>query len=611
MESEISALKEKNNQDKKAIDLLINDGENSIEELNKRISVQSQEMSELHAENKKLKSKIQEKIDIIQSNMDENQGLKQAVETMKNTIEQMRQRGHCDKYYNLNLNSSIENNKSLQYELECEGYLNRNTSIINKTIPSTQYNQQTQHQDFDLNETTSDDFFINSRKYGDAAHQHEEDTPRYDAAEEQDGHAAAQEQNGQAVAQEQDGHVAAHEHDGHVATHEQDGHVMAHEWDGHVVAHERDRHVTAYEQEAYVTDSCSTLSNTLAQLQEQLDNIQKQLKGLQKSITPQEIKTASAQIPNVTQGKNINIFTVGDSHVRDLKTIMESKLPKNLSVDHSFIPGGRFHDISSKCIKKYENCDHLIVMAGTNDIGKTSFKEIKTHIENIIIKFKDSKIHLVLVPDRFDKVTMNLDIKILNDKIKTLVKDYKNITIYHTTSIVDSWDYCDNIHFGPNGKEKLSNAICKEILSTMHHQNLSSTNKRKFTKSKSNVFRREVNYYSKPNDHRNAHSNKEYYSSEHHKYSSTKPNKRKSNQSFCGQEEYFYSNPNYQPKNYNLKNNYQYHFSNPNYHKGTYSNKVYYNSALQFPPLRAPPLGNSSLPYGNQYSNGYNHRHCF
>ncbi|KAI5696255.1 hypothetical protein M8J75_010449 [Diaphorina citri] len=297
-------------------------------------------------------------------------------------------------------------------------------------------------------------------KYGDAAHQHEEDTPRYDAAEEQDGHAAAQEQNGQAVAQEQDGHVAAHEHDGHVAaheqdghvaTHEQDGHVMAHEWDGHVVAHERDRHVTAYEQEAYVTDSCSTLSNTLAQLQEQLDNIQKQLKGLQKSITPQEIKTASAQIPNVTQGKNINIFTVGDSHVRDLKTIMESKLPKNLSVDHSFIPGGRFHDISSKCIKKYENCDHLIVMAGTNDIGKTSFKEIKTHIENIIIKFKDSKIHLVLVPDRFDKVTMNLDIKILNDKIKTLVKDYKNITIYHTTSIVDSWDYCDNIHFGPNG----------------------------------------------------------------------------------------------------------------------------------------------------------------
>ncbi|KAI5733134.1 hypothetical protein M8J76_008091 [Diaphorina citri] len=224
---------------------------------------------------------------------------------------------------------------------------------------------------------------------------------------------------------------------------------------------------------------------------------------------------------------------------------MESKLPKNLSVDHSFIPGGRFHDISSKCIKKYENCDHLIVMAGTNDIGKTSFKEIKTHIENIIIKFKDSKIHLVLVPDRFDKVTMNLDIKILNDKIKTLVKDYKNITIYHTTSIVDSWDYCDNIHFGPNGKEKLSNAICKEILSTMHHQNLSSTNKRKFTKSKSNVFRREVNYYSKPNDHRNAHSNKEYYSSEHHKYSSTKPNKRKSNQSFCGQEEYFYSNPNY------------------------------------------------------------------
>ncbi|KAI5709040.1 hypothetical protein M8J76_008767 [Diaphorina citri] len=287
-------------------------------------------------------------------------------------------------------------------------------------------------------------------KHGDAAHQHEEDTPRYDAAEEQDGHAAAQEQNGQVVAQEQDGHVAAHEHDGHVAAHEQDGHVATHEQDGHVVAHERDRHVTAYEQEAHVTDSCSTLSNTLAQLQEQLNNIQKQLKGLQKSITPQEIKTASAQIPNVTQGKNINIFIVGDSHVRDLKTIMESKLPKNLSVDHSFIPGGRFHDISSKCIKKYENCDHLIVMAGTNDIGKTSFKEIKTHIENIIIKFKDSKIHLVLVPDRFDKVTMNLDIKILNDKIKTLVKDYKNITIYHTTSIVDSWDYCDNIHFGPN-----------------------------------------------------------------------------------------------------------------------------------------------------------------
>ncbi|KAI5739011.1 hypothetical protein M8J77_013822 [Diaphorina citri] len=291
----------------------------------------------------------------------------------------------------------------------------------------------------------------NRVKHGDAAHQHEEDTPRYDAAEEQDGHAAAQEQNGQVVAQEQDGHVAAHEHDGHVAAHEQDGHVATHEQDGHVVAHERDRHVTAYEQEAHVTDSCSTLSNTLAQLQEQLDNIQKQLKGLQKSITPQEIKTASAQIPNVTQGKNINIFIVGDSHVRDLKTIMESKLPKNLSVDHSFIPGGRFHDISSKCIKKYENCDHLIVMAGTNDIGKTSFKEIKTHIENIIIKFKDSKIHLVLVPDRFDKVTMNLDIKILNDKIKTLVKDYKNITIYHTTSIVDSWDYCDNIHFGPNG----------------------------------------------------------------------------------------------------------------------------------------------------------------
>ncbi|KAG8325575.1 hypothetical protein J6590_064357 [Homalodisca vitripennis] len=75
----------------------------------------------------------------------------------------------------------------------------------------------------------------------------------------------------------------------------------------------------------------------------------------------------------------------------------------------SFIrPGAKFGQVT-ELNKELSNDDHLLVIAGTNNIGSTSIEQLLKDVQTLIKNSKHTNLVLATVPMRFD--TPNLDLK--------------------------------------------------------------------------------------------------------------------------------------------------------------------------------------------------------
>uniref|UniRef100_A0A8D8Z841 Uncharacterized protein n=1 Tax=Cacopsylla melanoneura TaxID=428564 RepID=A0A8D8Z841_9HEMI len=160
-----------------------------------------------------------------------------------------------------------------------------------------------------------------------------------------------------------------------------------------------------------------------------------------------------------------NIFLIGDSHTRDLKPIMISKLPEQCYI-RSFVKPGKSIKYLVDNIKPQLIIPgtQVIFFAGTNDVFRTPWSDIESSLHKLHKKLKEFQVMFILIPPRYDIRKINIHISKLNSLIKNQINNFSNFTYLNPSPIVPISSFRhDMIHLDRKGKHLLCNQIILKL----------------------------------------------------------------------------------------------------------------------------------------------------
>uniref|UniRef100_A0A8D8ZYY7 Uncharacterized protein n=1 Tax=Cacopsylla melanoneura TaxID=428564 RepID=A0A8D8ZYY7_9HEMI len=159
------------------------------------------------------------------------------------------------------------------------------------------------------------------------------------------------------------------------------------------------------------------------------------------------------------------ILIIGDSHCRNLKDLLSKELPSPFHVSVNFKPGGTFHDVAKLCVTSDPPYEHVIVIAGTNDVCRSTWSSVENAVYDISETFRHSKVHLVLTPPRANYTPMNKYINTFNYHLREISKKLNNVQYIETQFLFHFNDYAfDNLHLNRSGKIKLCRTLRHAIV---------------------------------------------------------------------------------------------------------------------------------------------------
>lgn len=185
--------------------------------------------------------------------------------------------------------------------------------------------------------------------------------------------------------------------------------------------------------------------------------------SLQKCISVAETSKGTPAVTDQRQRTLVGLF--GDSHVRNLRTLLVKQLPHTYDIHAHFKPGGTLQEVANNLGEDNLKFDKICVIAGTNDVCHSTWTQVENAILQIRATFKDREIMYVLTPPRGEKSIMNKYIKIFNNNVKDLIKKLDNVSWIEVSYLLKYEDFVfDKIHLNRMGKIKLCKTICKHIL---------------------------------------------------------------------------------------------------------------------------------------------------
>ncbi|KAI5696935.1 hypothetical protein M8J75_002566 [Diaphorina citri] len=180
--------------------------------------------------------------------------------------------------------------------------------------------------------------------------------------------------------------------------------------------------------------------------------------------------------PPIEIQEKVDVLLIGDHHANQLKSTLIKYIPKNWSIKEKIVDDADFPKLSTT--KDSTACTHLIIMAGTHDIQKTPMYEIKEAIDKIIKTYKSTYTHFIQIPERYDDLNLNYHINRVNKSLQSHLSKYQNkreITIYKTKEIINSWDFNEKTKINQNGMNKLCYVIRQKIEERYPNEHQSTT----------------------------------------------------------------------------------------------------------------------------------------
>lgn len=178
--------------------------------------------------------------------------------------------------------------------------------------------------------------------------------------------------------------------------------------------------------------------------------------------------------PESTPTRPENIFLIGDSHVRDLKEILLSKIPEKCYIRSFFYPGKDIEYIVNN-IKPNLLIPgtQVILFAGTNDVFRNSWAMIRSTIDKLNKKLKNFQVLLILIPQRYDVKKINSHINRLNTLIKRHIAQFPNFSFIDPSHSVQITHYSprDMLHIERKGKQLLCNRIVMKLYNKINTEN--------------------------------------------------------------------------------------------------------------------------------------------
>lgn len=178
--------------------------------------------------------------------------------------------------------------------------------------------------------------------------------------------------------------------------------------------------------------------------------------------------------------RKIKLSIVGDSHVHNLKHLLQKTFPANFDIECYAKSGACVNDLCTTDVRQHGPEDVVVLVVGTNDVCKTSWSSLETSFSKLIEKFKVCKLVVMLVPTRRNSAEFNTHIHSLNLKISNLLKK-KGVTYVNPASVLKNVHYSrDNLHFNKAGKLSICQMfkaciINKKDFSTLTKPNITFT----------------------------------------------------------------------------------------------------------------------------------------
>ncbi|KAL1447180.1 hypothetical protein WDU94_005625, partial [Cyamophila willieti] len=159
------------------------------------------------------------------------------------------------------------------------------------------------------------------------------------------------------------------------------------------------------------------------------------------------------------------LFVIGDSHTRDVQPIIQNAIQSKFSVKTICMPGKTLgYVINTIKPEKLASNVQVCIVAGANDVFRTSWKDIQDSIDKLYRKCKNNNILFVLAPPRYDIRKINKHITNMNVKIKHYIKKYSNMTCIDPHNFITLQHMGQDLaHLTRRGKIVLCNKIVGRV----------------------------------------------------------------------------------------------------------------------------------------------------
>ncbi|KAG8262322.1 hypothetical protein J6590_054753 [Homalodisca vitripennis] len=131
----------------------------------------------------------------------------------------------------------------------------------------------------------------------------------------------------------------------------------------------------------------------------------------------------------------------------------------------SFIrPGAKFGQVTEdvkELTKELSNDDHLLVIAGTNNIESTSIEQLLKDIQTLIKNSKHTNLVLATIPMRFDTPNLDLKISTVNVEIENIAKNHPELKLLPLHIFPRHVFTSHGLHMNKKGKVKTAEMVLK------------------------------------------------------------------------------------------------------------------------------------------------------
>jgi hypothetical protein len=172
-------------------------------------------------------------------------------------------------------------------------------------------------------------------------------------------------------------------------------------------------------------------------------------------------KASKVSISNKSRKK---LVILADSHGSNLSSLIEER--SILNVCSHVRPGAKFNQVVQEVTdlsKDLSKNDHLLVVAGTNNIEVTGIKRLVDDIHELISKVNHTNLILASIPMRHDKPNLDLKIARANAEIEKIVIDQGNIKLLPLHLLPRHYYTNHGLHFNKKGKISISRTVAQLV----------------------------------------------------------------------------------------------------------------------------------------------------
>jgi hypothetical protein len=172
---------------------------------------------------------------------------------------------------------------------------------------------------------------------------------------------------------------------------------------------------------------------------------------------PSEVSQCKTQSPKV--------IILADSHGKLLCNLIHQRATANIC---SFVrSGAKFNKVTEEAqqlSKDLTKKDHLLVIAGTNDVENTSVEQLINDVQNLIENSKHTNLTIATLPMRHDKPELDLKISVINAKLEKMENLDTNVNIIPFHLLPRHLYTVHGMHFNMKGKIRLAEMVVKKLL---------------------------------------------------------------------------------------------------------------------------------------------------